>query len=282
MGYRERQGVLVEVDDVAEGVVRMKDAYYFSHDSNARNDPKILIMRSVYGAEGYGWYWMIVEMMREQADYALDMRSQYARNAFALLLQCTPDAAQKFIDDCINEFGLFDSDGGRFWSNSLCRRMDMRSEKSEKARQAALSRWSSKSNADAMPTHSERNAIKGKEKEKKVKESKTLYGQFVTLSDDEHRKLTEEYGEDATKRMIEILNNYKGSSGKKYKSDYLAILNWVVKRYQEEKPKSKQPNRRTYQGEQERIDEMKSVEFEIVRNNINKQRAADGLEPLPS
>ena len=31
-----------------------KDAYFFSHDCNARNDPKILALRSVYGAEGYG------------------------------------------------------------------------------------------------------------------------------------------------------------------------------------------------------------------------------------
>ncbi len=31
-----------------------KDAYYFPHDCNARNDPKILALRSVFGAEGYG------------------------------------------------------------------------------------------------------------------------------------------------------------------------------------------------------------------------------------
>lgn len=27
--------------------------------------------------------------------------------------------------------------------------------------------------------------------------------------------------------MIDILNNYKGSKGKKYKSDYLTIRGWV-------------------------------------------------------
>ena len=39
--------------------------------------------------------------------------------------------------------------------------------------------------------------------------------------------------------MIEILDNYKGQNGKKYKSDYRAILNWVVKRYEEENTHSK-------------------------------------------
>jgi hypothetical protein len=33
--------------------------------------------------------------------------------------------------------------------------------------------------------------------------------------------------------MINILSNYKGSTGKKYKSDYRTILNWVVDRYNE-------------------------------------------------
>lgn len=47
-----------------------KDAYFFSHDCNARNDPKILALRSVYGAEGYGVYFMLVEILREQPEYS--------------------------------------------------------------------------------------------------------------------------------------------------------------------------------------------------------------------
>lgn len=81
---------------------------------------------------------------------------------------------------------------------------------------------------------------------REARNEKRAYAESVTMTEVEHQKLTDEHGEDATKRMIEILNNYKGSSGKKYKSDYLAILNWVVKRHQEEKPKSKSPTRRTY------------------------------------
>ena len=54
-----------------------KDAYYFSHDANARRDPRIAQMMSVYGFEGYGWYWALVEMMREQAQYKLDISGKY-------------------------------------------------------------------------------------------------------------------------------------------------------------------------------------------------------------
>lgn len=41
-----------------------KETYYFSHDLNARNDPKILILRSVYGLEGYRRYWVLIGRLR--------------------------------------------------------------------------------------------------------------------------------------------------------------------------------------------------------------------------
>ena len=34
--------------------------------------------------------------------------------------------------------------------------------------------------------------------------------------------------------MIDILNNYKGSKGKRYKSDYLTIRGWVKDKYYED------------------------------------------------
>lgn len=147
-----------------------KDAYFFSHDSNARYDPDICDMRTIYGSEGYGWYWMLVELMREQSDYMLPLCKC---NAYAMQMQCDKNAAEKFINDCINQFNLFQTDGENFWSDSLLRRMKRKDEKSEKARQAATSRWGSERNANAMQTQCERNAIKEKKvKEIKVKESK--------------------------------------------------------------------------------------------------------------
>lgn len=65
--------------------------------------------------------------------------------------------------------------------------------------------------------------------------------EFVKLTPEEYQKLIDDHGEVATNAMIEILDNYKGANGKKYKSDYRAIKNWVVKRYQEEQQKQKAP-----------------------------------------
>lgn len=85
------------------------------------------------------------------------------------------------------------------------------------------------------PPQSTQEKVKAKAKAKAKKEKDYIkYAEFVSLTKDEYAKLCEDHGEEAAKRMIEILDNYKGSSGKKYKSDYRAILNWVVERYNEE------------------------------------------------
>jgi len=82
---------------------------------------------------------------------------------------------------------------------------------------------------------------------KSNKKQKIKFSEFVSLTQEEYNKLIQEYSESATKRMIEILNNYKGSSGKKYKSDYLAILNWVVSRYNDEQKKNPQSAKMSFE-----------------------------------
>jgi hypothetical protein len=82
---------------------------------------------------------------------------------------------------------------------------------------------------------------KEKEEEKEPKNPlKKTYLEFVHLTDEEHEKLLERLGEKNTKEMIERLNNYIGSKGKRYKSHYHTILNWCNKDgigRKEDKPK---------------------------------------------
>ena len=69
---------------------------------------------------------------------------------------------------------------------------------------------------------------------------KHQYAEFVAMTNDEYKSLVdnEHLGtQTAVNRCIEILDNYKGANGKKYKSDYRAILTWVIDRYREEQQK---------------------------------------------
>ncbi|MEN8493555.1 Lin1244/Lin1753 domain-containing protein [Dehalococcoides sp. THU3] len=148
-----------------------KNAYYFPHDCNAADDPKILAMRFTYKAEGYGWYWMLVEQLRQQQDYriSVEILPMYAKK-----FDAPPKKFAQFIDDCVNKFHLFFVENSYIFSESLIKRMEFIENKSEKAKSAASARWTregstaSKSDADAMQTQCVRNAIK----ENKIKENK--------------------------------------------------------------------------------------------------------------
>jgi len=70
---------------------------------------------------------------------------------------------------------------------------------------------------------------------KKTAPSKIKYAEAVSMTNDEYSSLMEKLGsEQAVTWCIEKLNNYKLSSGKKYKSDYRAILNWVIGEYEKQ------------------------------------------------
>lgn len=62
------------------------------------------------------------------------------------------------------------------------------------------------------------------------------YAEFVTMTEAEYDKLVQRFGAPFTLACIEKLDNYKGSNGKSYQSDYRAILNWVIERVKQERP----------------------------------------------
>lgn len=72
-------------------------------------------------------------------------------------------------------------------------------------------------------------------KEPKPKPQKKRYAEFVLMTEDEYKKLQDAHGEEGAKWMVTKLDNYKAARGMTYKSDYRAILNWVVPEYQKQK-----------------------------------------------
>ena len=205
-----------------------KDTYYFSHDSNARNDPKILDMISNYGIISYAWYWVLVEMMREQKDFKLKLCKC---NAFAMPLQCDQETVEKFVYDCINEFELFDSDEEFFWSNSLIYRMKKVVEKSEKARKSALKRWD---NANAMPTQCEGNAI-NESKVKEIKLKEKIIGRFTTPTHTEVMEYCQQRNNNVdAEKFIDFYESKGWMVGKNKMKDWKAAVRTWEK---ESKPK---------------------------------------------
>ena len=118
---------------------QIKSTNYFSHDSNARNDEKLVRLRMKQGAAGYGVYFMILERLREEADYMSS--KDYNMIAFDLRV----DAA--IVKSVVEDFGLFTftDDGKCFYSESFTRRMDikdtLRRQRSEGGKIGMKNRW---------------------------------------------------------------------------------------------------------------------------------------------
>lgn len=116
---------------------------YFSHDSNARDDEKILAMRIDLGWEAYGLYWALIEMLRDASDYML--KANFKVLAFSL--HTTPDLIQQII--CNYGLFSFSEDQQSFFSSSLTKRMEEKEVLSKKRRASAGNRWGKTSADDA-------------------------------------------------------------------------------------------------------------------------------------
>ena len=159
---------------------------YFPHDSNARNDERLVKVRMQHGPAGYGVYFMLVERLREDQEYM----SVVDYNLIAYDLRIDASLAKSIIRD----FGLFaftvDTERGEcFYSESLRQRMarkdeitakrkaasaigvSVRQENREKTKTAEISnQMVAESQPNGTPNGSEKRT---KEKESKVKENST-------------------------------------------------------------------------------------------------------------
>lgn len=132
----------------------MKDAYFFSHDSNARTDPKVISMLLDHKAEGYGLYWCIIEILSEQDEYKLK-KNKMTYNAIAMAMLSDVMAVENFVMAMLSDYELLLTDGEYFWSDSLIKRMEKkeqnRKKRSDAGKKGAESRWNNgNNNGNAM------------------------------------------------------------------------------------------------------------------------------------
>ena len=192
-----------------------KETFYFSHDYTARSDEKIKNLIYDFGYEGYGIYWSLIEELYQNANA---LRTNYKRIAFDMRVD------ENTIKSIIENFDLFIVENEFFGSLSVQRRLDMRNDKSTKARESAQKRWTK--DANALPTQSECNAIK----ESKVKESKVK--RFIKPTIEDIKKEFPTFN-------AEYFYNYYESNGwmigrNKMKDWNSTVKNWMAKDYNQQ------------------------------------------------
>jgi hypothetical protein len=189
-----------------------KETFYFSHDYTAKSDEKIKNLIYEFGYEGYGIYWSLIEELYQNANA---LQTNYKRIAFDMRVD------ENKVQSIIENFDLFVVENGFFGSLSVQRRLDMRNEKSNKARESAQKRWIK--DANALPTQSDSNAIK----ESKVKENKRKVFIKPTIQDIKN--------EFPTFNAEHFFNYYESNGwmiGRNKMKDWRAtVKNWMAKDY---------------------------------------------------
>ena len=155
-----------------------KNTYYFQHDSNAREDDKIVALRMKHGSAGYGVYFMLLEILATSDGF------QYKRDYNKLGYVLHEQAG--LIKQVVEGFELFQftDDGERFYSTRLTQHMealtDLSSKRSEAGRLGNEKRWNrkpianqSQSDSKAIANQSQVIAYNIREDNIREKESET-------------------------------------------------------------------------------------------------------------
>ena len=203
----------------------MKDAYYFPHDSNAKDDPKCIMLIEELGLEGYGIFWMLLETLRDQPEYRapINMLPGLARR-----YNSTPEKVKAVV----LRYQLFEVDEDEFFfSESFKRRMEVIDEKRQKRSIAGKKgnevRWGSQSDRNAIAKHR-------KVKESKGKESKINipFSEFWCLYDKKKgskpnaEKMWNNLSDSERQEIMRLLPGYVSSfSEKKYQPHPTTFLN---------------------------------------------------------
>lgn len=142
---------------------------YFSHDYNARNDLNMKKLFMGEGLAGIGLYWCIVEMLYEKGGYIeLD---------YIPIIAFDLRTTEEVVHNVIERYGLFNSNDTHFYSTGVLNRLNLRAEKSEKARKSIEARWekakaNNGENTNVIRTYNGSNTIKEKESKENKNESK--------------------------------------------------------------------------------------------------------------
>lgn len=142
-------------------------AIYFSHDTNASNDPKIRDLRVNYGWSAVGIYWAIIETMHKEKNG--EISKELLKTIILDFCYQDKEEADK-IEKGLYATALLRLSKGIASSKRVNENLSDINEKSDIGRRNAMKRWTntSEENTTALQTKCKPNAIK----EKKVKESK--------------------------------------------------------------------------------------------------------------
>lgn len=230
------------------GRLPKKGVEYFPHDTIAASTPTLFVMQEEFGNDGYAFWFKLLEFLGMKACLYADFSDRKDWRYFLAKAKVSEEQGNKMLD-VLADVEAIDKELWEkhrvVWSDNFAARLEplySRREDSLPTRPVFTDTpVSEEKGKSEIPTEDEaqadaEQATEPKKRKKKVAQvdSKKQYAEFVTMTEDEYASLVDRVGERAAQKCIEVLDNYKGSSGKTYKSDYRTILNWVIDKVQKE------------------------------------------------
>lgn len=87
------------------------------HSAAERENPNISRLLAVYGAAGYGCYWILLELLSKAPGKMMPLRPEQIKSC-AIEMHTDLNTAAEIINFCLQN-QIFEGDGGFFWSPAL-------------------------------------------------------------------------------------------------------------------------------------------------------------------
>lgn len=146
------------------------NAEYFSHDTDASLDEKIIYLESLFGDSGYAWFFKMLETLGRANDFEIEW-SELKCGVLARKFNTTQQEFNKFIVAATNpDVRAFVIENGKLYSPGLKHRLEkMLDRRKKEAERIAEKR--AKYSVDATGGEVDATGGQSKVKERKVKES---------------------------------------------------------------------------------------------------------------
>jgi hypothetical protein len=125
----------------------MKDSFWFKHDSTAGRDIKLRKIQHIYGHEGKGLFWDVVEVLREEGNYTHPSDENSLQMLCDLIGYKDVPRFINWFNDCV-KVELFMVKNGHFFSKSLMIRMKVWESKKENGNKPKKKRIKSENEAN--------------------------------------------------------------------------------------------------------------------------------------
>ena len=237
------------------GRARKQTAEYFPHF--VASGRTMFVLETNWGNDGYAFWYKLLELLCSSDGHMYDC-SEAANRMYLTAKTRVPEETAKEILDTLAEMGKIDPELWKerkiIWCQHLVDNLGVMYSKrtsptpmkpaviAENGPVSDLEEGQATTPESEETITGEAEGVDGEEKKPKARKStpkpeKKEYAEFVKLTEAEYEKLVSKHGVEKTRRLIETLDNYKGTKQKnhnKYDSDYRAILSWVVGKVEEE------------------------------------------------